>query len=108
MRKFKVLKCPQVKIVTEMKRIKTEAGFANVSFSHEIKAGEKDRRGEIWYPGAYGHRAIKEGDILEIGGHLADKAAANPQFEEVKDAPVKRKPGRPRKVKVEEKVSDAA
>lgn len=28
-------------------------------------------------PGAYGHENIKEGDVLEINGRLAEKAAAN-------------------------------
>ena len=78
-------------------------------YSREIKGWvKKTVNGELWYPGAYGHRAIKKGDVLEIGGHLADKAANNPDFEEVfekkaekkVETPVKRKPGRPRKVNV--------
>lgn len=103
MRKFKVVKCPQVKQVNEPKSFQTEGGaWVTVKNVREIKAGEKGLNGETWYPGAYGHRAIKNGDVLEIGGHLADKAANNPDFEEVfekkVEEPVKRKPGRPRKV----------
>ena len=30
-------------------------------------------------PGAYGHENIKKGDVLEINGYLAKKAAANKQ-----------------------------
>ena len=31
-------------------------------------------------PGAYGHENIKKGDVLEISGYLAKKAAANKQY----------------------------
>jgi len=49
----------------------------------------EDKAGDGWSPGAYGHTNIKEGDILDIDGFLADKAANNPDFEEVFEEPVK-------------------
>lgn len=79
MRKFKVLQCKQTRIVKEPKKVKTpEGAVRTVWFSREEKAGENG-----WWPGAYGHEKIKEGDILELEGFRAEKAANNPQFEEV-------------------------
>lgn len=47
---------------------------------------------------AYGHEGIAVGDVIELEGTSADKAANNPDFKEL-DAPKKR--GRPKKVEAE-------
>lgn len=100
MRKFRVLHCPQTRKVFDIKSRRDKDGN-KISYKvwREEQAGENG-----WWPGAYGHEKIKEGDILELEGRRADKAAANPQFEEVFDTPVeikepvvKKKRGRPRK-----------
>lgn len=102
MRKFKVIKCKQTRTVSEIKKRRDDNGnLVTYTVYSEQKAGEKDKLGDVWYPGAYGHERIKEGDIIELEGYRADKAANNPHFEEVKDAPVKKKRGRPPKVKAE-------
>lgn len=110
LRKFRVVRCPQKKIIYKLKTARDDAGTKYTYKEYkEIKAGEKDHRGEVWEPGAYGHRGIKPGDIIELGGRMADKAAANPDFEEikeVKEAP-KKKVGRPKK-KVGRPRKDAA
>lgn len=99
MRKFKVLHCKQSKLKRELKhRRDHNDNLVPYEVFREVKAGE-----EGWWPGAYGHEKIKEGDILELEGYRADKAANNPQFEEVFDEPetsevVSGKPGRPKKV----------
>ena len=93
MRKFKVLKCKQTKMVEERKSFRNGDGTMSAYVSYrEVKAGE-----DGWYPGAYGVEKIKEGDIIELEGDLADKCANNPHFEEVFEAP-KKKVGRPKKV----------
>lgn len=98
MRKFKVLKCKQSRIVYDVKKAKTAEGAVRTyKVYREEQAGENG-----WWPGAYGYEKIKEGDILELEGHLADKAASNPMFEEVFDkpkveSPPKKKVGRPKK-----------
>lgn len=91
MRKFRVVKCPQTRILKYIKHGKRDDGsvYAYPVFK-EIKAGEKDLAGNVWYPGAYGVEGIKEGDVIELDGELARKAASNPALEEVK-------PGRPKK-----------
>ena len=103
MRKFRVLHCAQKRTVFDIKTRRDDNGN-KISYKvyREEQAGEND-----WWPGAYGHEKIKEGDILELEGRIADKAAANPQFEEVfpkaekpveaKEPVVKKKRGRPRK-----------
>ncbi len=107
MRKFKVLHCKQQMTQRELRHGRTKEGAMYAyEVEHVVKAGEKKLNGEVWYPGAYGHEKIKAGDILELQGRIADKAAANPQFEEVFAEPQvtkKKKRGRPRKV-----VEDAA
>lgn len=91
LRKFKVVNCPQEKTVARQKKAINDAGATyTYTVYSTVKAGEKGQNGEVWYPNAYGHRAIKEGDIIELGGRMADKAAANPDFEEVKEAPEKK------------------
>ena len=79
----------------------------SVPIYYEVKRGEKDpHKKDVWTPGAYGHEDIRVGDVIDLDGHLADKAAMNPDFEEVFEAPPiakKKKRGRPRKV-----VEDAA
>ena len=104
MRKFRILKCPQEKTISYLKKGRKEDGSVySYTVYKDLVAGEKDLNGEVWYPGAYGHERVKEGDIIELDGHLAMKAAANPDFEEVtNETEQKRKPGRPKKV------SDAA
>ena len=42
-----------------------------------IKKGVKDSQ-------AYGHEGLKTGDTIELTGIFAEKAARNPDFEEVK------------------------
>lgn len=98
MRRFKVIRCRMKKMVCDIKDSLDKHGhpFSYKAY-REVKAGE-----DGWYPGAYGHENIKVGDILDIEGHLADKAAANPDFEEVfdieeKPTVKKKKPGRPKK-----------
>lgn len=44
----------------------------------------------------YGHEGFSVGDVIALSGDLADKAASNPDFKEIIDAP-KKKRGRPRK-----------
>ena len=100
MRKFKVLDVKESITKCEMKKRKTADGnWVTFPVYREVKRGE-----EGWYPGAYGHEDIHKGDVIELDGHLADKCAANPQFEEVFDEPepvkkkvAKKKPGRPKK-----------
>ena len=84
MRKFKVLKCKQTRLKSERRTSRDSNG--NLT-SYMVYSEEK--AGEGWSPGAYGHEGIKEGDILDIDGVLADKAANNPDFEEVFEEPVK-------------------
>ena len=93
MRKFKVLECKQSKLATRRKTRRDDSdNLVTYNVYYEVQAGE-----EGWWPGAYGVEKIKEGDVIELQGHFADKAAKNPAFEEVFDEPVKRKPGRPKK-----------
>ena len=92
MRKFKVLKV--VESITRMS-IKTGKTKEGTSYSYPVYR-EVKRGDEGWFPGAYGHENIHVGDVIELIGELADKAAANPDFEEVFEEP-KRKPGRPKK-----------
>lgn len=84
MRYFKVLNCPQSKVIQKHVRFKTDSGMASRVEYREVQAGE-----EGWWPGAYGHEKIKEGDVLPLDGRLADKASRNDAFEEV-DKPVKK------------------
>lgn len=99
MRKFKVVNCKQVRLVSEKKKRRDDNGnLVTYTVFSEQKAGDEDKNGDVWYPGAYGHEKIKVGDILDLEGVRADKAANNPDFEEVFDEPAKRKPGRPKKV----------
>ena len=90
-RKFKVLslkeKIQRVRFITK----KSEDG-ANVRIPmyYEVERGEPDphRKNAVWLPSAYGHEDISVGDILEIEREdWANKAASNPQFEEVFDEP---------------------
>ncbi len=81
MRKFKVLNCKTEVQVGEIKRYRDNDGnMREIMQYRKVKAGEKG-----FNPSAYGHEGIKVGDVLEIDGHLADKAANNPDFEEVLD-----------------------
>ena len=102
MRKFRILNCKQERTLKYYKKGRRDDGSVySFPVFKKIKAGEKDLAGNVWYPGAYGHEKIKEGDIIELEGHLADKAATNPDMEEVK-------PGRPKKSTVEKRNKDAA
>lgn len=95
MRKFKVLECKQSRVVGDVKKQTTAEGAVR---SYVVYRKE-DAGDNGWYPGAYGHERIKVGDILEIEGEMADKAARNPMFEEVFESKVapKKKVGRPKK-----------
>ena len=98
MRKFEVLRCKQERTLKYYKKGRRDDGSVySYAVFKTIKAGEKDLAGNVWLPGAYGHEGIKEGDIIELEGHLADKAATNPDLKEIKETPVKKKRGRPRK-----------
>lgn len=99
MRKFKVLKCTQTREIRDLRKVKTGDGvYRTVTFTRTIEAGE-----EGWWPGAYGHEKIKEGDILELDDYFAEKAEKNTEyFQEVFDepkleSPPKKKVGRPKK-----------
>lgn len=86
MRSFEVLKCPQVKIDQKLMTGKNPDGsrYGYTQYK-EVNAGEKCFNGEVWYPGAYGVSPVKPGDVIKLSGHLADKAANNPSFKEVKE-----------------------
>lgn len=105
MRKFKVLNCKTEKIAYKrMSRRDENDNLVWFNQYYTVNAGEQDHKGNTWYPGAYGNENIKVGDIIEVEEHLADKAARNPDFEEVVEevsAPVKKKRGRPPKVKAD-------
>ena len=83
MRKFKVLKCVET-ITRRSKKIAKKPSGETYAY---VVYREVNRGDEGWYPGAYGHENIHVGDIIELDGHLADKAARNPDFEEVFEAP---------------------
>ena len=78
MRKFKVLKCKTT--VKQPERRTGRDSDGNVySYVVYCEKGEK----EGFFPGAYGVEKIKVGQIIELNAHLAEKAANNPDFEEV-------------------------
>lgn len=96
MRKFEVLKCQESIQVGTPKVMKSPEGTNYTIIQwRKVSAGEPKNNGELWYPNAYGVEKIKVGDVIEINGGLADKAAKNPDFKEIKE---KRGPGRPKKV----------
>jgi len=80
MAKFKVLET--IEQVSYVEKKKRRGKFGWVWVEQEVT--------ECISPGAYGHEDIKVGDILEINGHLADKARRNPMFEEVKEVSKKK------------------
>lgn len=75
MPKFQVIKTDKEKTVLIKKTVKDESGN-NVVVQEEVD--------KTFQANAYGHEDINVGDVLEINGHLARKAKANPWFKEVK------------------------
>ena len=65
---FEVLKVDTEKTIIRREQFRDSEGNNQTREVYETKQ---------LTPGAYGHENIKKGDVLELKGHLAAKAAAN-------------------------------
>ena len=72
---FEVVRTDKEKTVLVKKTVRDEHGN-NVVVQDEVD--------KTFQANAYGHEDINVGDVLEINGHLAEKARRNPYFKEVK------------------------